>query len=166
MASLGYNASIIISYCDVMIWKRLSHLHIFLVIYFLFIFYSYFYIFVGDGGGGGGGGGGIYHRWFSLRNYEQCVSRISFLLAWTTCWTNILSACDLRRFIAHVTPLIVCTLFIHIIFTRGQCWPSGIVVACVCVSVRPPVCQSRACPHDNCGIKLLIQNRRRLGIEK
>ena len=32
-------------------------------------------------------------------------------------------------------------------------WPSGIVVACVCVSVcscvRVSVCQSRACPHDN-----------------
>ena len=44
-------------------------------------------------------------------------------------------------------------------FTRGQFWPSGIVVACVCVSVCPCVrvfvcpcvcvCQSRACPHDN-----------------
>ena len=41
------------------------------------------------------------------------------------------------------------------VFTRGQFWPSGIVVACVCVSVCPCVsmsvcvCQSRACPHDN-----------------
>ena len=39
------------------------------------------------------------------------------------------------------------------VFTRGQFWPSGIVVACVCVSVcscvRVCVCQSRACPHDN-----------------
>ena len=41
------------------------------------------------------------------------------------------------------------------VFTRGQFWPSGIVVACVCVcvcvrlSVCPSVCQSLACPHDN-----------------
>ena len=39
------------------------------------------------------------------------------------------------------------------IFTRGQFWPSGIVIACVCGSVCPCVCmcvyQSRACPHDN-----------------
>ena len=31
------------------------------------------------------------------------------------------------------------------IFTRGQFWPPGIVVACVCVCVY----QSLACPHDN-----------------
>ena len=48
------------------------------------------------------------------------------------------------------------------LFTRGQFWPSGIVVACVCVSVCPCVrvsvcvCQSRACPHDN---SLLVQAR-------
>ena len=39
----------------------------------------------------------------------------------------------------------------HWIFTRGQFWPSGIVIACVCVSVRVSVCvyQSLPCPHDN-----------------
>ena len=26
-----------------------------------------------------------------------------------------------------------------VVFTRGQFWPSGIVVACVCLCVRPPV---------------------------
>ena len=31
------------------------------------------------------------------------------------------------------------------VFTRGQFWPSGIVVACVCPCGR----QSRACPRDN-----------------
>ena len=38
-------------------------------------------------------------------------------------------------------------------FTRGQFWPSGIVVACVCVcvSVCLCVCQSLACPRDNSG---------------
>ena len=37
------------------------------------------------------------------------------------------------------------------LFTRGQFWPSGIVIACICVSVRVSVCvyQSLACPHDN-----------------
>ena len=35
------------------------------------------------------------------------------------------------------------------IFTRGQFWPSGIVVACVCVCVCLSVCQSRVCPRDN-----------------
>ena len=39
------------------------------------------------------------------------------------------------------------------IFTRGQFWPSGIVVACVCVcvSVCLSVCQSLAFPRDNSG---------------
>ena len=40
-----------------------------------------------------------------------------------------------------------------IIYTRGQFWPFGIVVACVCVSVYVSVClsvcQARACLRDN-----------------
>ena len=38
-----------------------------------------------------------------------------------------------------------------LLFTRGHFWPSGNVIACVCVSMCPDVCvyQSRACPHDN-----------------
>ena len=40
-------------------------------------------------------------------------------------------------------------------FTRGQFWPSGIVIACVCVCVSvcvcQSVCQSLACPRDNLG---------------
>ena len=40
-------------------------------------------------------------------------------------------------------------------FTRGQFWPSGIVIACACVCVRvcvcESVCQSLACPRDNLG---------------
>ena len=46
-------------------------------------------------------------------------------------------------------------IFWETIFTRGQFWPSGIVVACVCVcvclSVCPSVCQSLACPRRNSG---------------
>ena len=42
-------------------------------------------------------------------------------------------------------------LFSIILFTRGQFWPSGIVVACVCLSVCVSVCvcvrQPRACPR-------------------
>ena len=38
-------------------------------------------------------------------------------------------------------------------FTRGQFWPSGIVVACVCVCVCVclSVCQSLVCPRNNSG---------------
>ena len=39
-------------------------------------------------------------------------------------------------------------LFSHI-FTQGQFRPSGIVIACVCVSVHECVYQSLGCPHDN-----------------
>ena len=35
--------------------------------------------------------------------------------------------------------------------TRGQFWPLGIVVACVCPCVRVFVYQSLACPRDNLG---------------
>ena len=34
------------------------------------------------------------------------------------------------------------------VFTRGQYWPSGIVVACVCPSVRQSV-RHQVCPRDN-----------------
>ena len=51
--------------------------------------------------------------------------------------------------VEHVRPSGL--LFLIFFFTRGQFWPSGIVIACVCGSVCPCVCvyQSRACPHDN-----------------
>ena len=39
--------------------------------------------------------------------------------------------------------------FSYAIFTRGQFWPSGIVIAHVCVFVSVCVYQSLACPHDN-----------------
>ena len=41
------------------------------------------------------------------------------------------------------------TNVLALIFTRGQFWPSGIVIAPVCVSVSVCVYQSLACPHDN-----------------
>ena len=39
----------------------------------------------------------------------------------------------------------------HVVFTRGQFWPPGIVIACVCVCVCQSVCQSLACPRHNLG---------------
>ena len=41
----------------------------------------------------------------------------------------------------------------YMFFTRGQFWPPGNVVACVCVrvSVCLSVCQSIACPRHNSG---------------
>ena len=41
--------------------------------------------------------------------------------------------------------------WLFLLFTRGQFWPPGIVIACVCVRVCDSVCQSRACPRDNSG---------------
>ena len=40
---------------------------------------------------------------------------------------------------------------VTMLFTRGQFWPSGIVITCVCGSVCVCMCvyQSRACPLDN-----------------
>ena len=51
----------------------------------------------------------------------------------------------------HEGKELISPILLFFVFTRGQFWPSGIVVACVCVSVCPcvRVCQSRACPHDN-----------------
>ena len=43
------------------------------------------------------------------------------------------------------------TVMATFFFTRGQFWPSGIVVACMCVSVCQSVCQSLVCPRDNSG---------------
>ena len=41
--------------------------------------------------------------------------------------------------------------WVYWVFTQGQFWHSGIVVACVCVCVCLSVCQSLACPRDNSG---------------
>ena len=44
-----------------------------------------------------------------------------------------------------------CMVVNGLFFTRGQFWPSGIVVACVCLCVRVCVYQSLACPRDDLG---------------
>ena len=66
----------------------------------------------------------LFHEWQWLFNWNHCFG------------STMMCSCEV------VMPLV---------FTRGQFWPSGIVIACVCVSVRVSVCvyQSLACPHDN-----------------
>ena len=61
-------------------------------------------------------------------------------------------------YIYNVLRLDDCLLSLNLefIFTRGQFWPSGIVIACVCGSVCVCVYQSLACPGDN---STLIQAR-------
>ena len=56
---------------------------------------------------------------------------------------------DMFLIIPNLSHALAATL--DLLFTRGQFRPSGIVIACVCVSVRVSVCvyQSLACPHDN-----------------
>ena len=50
---------------------------------------------------------------------------------------------------------IFCPIYavVAVFVTRGQFWPSGIVIGCICGSVCQCVfvcvCQSQACPHDN-----------------
>ena len=53
----------------------------------------------------------------------------------------------------RLADLIRTTNAMVVLFTRGQLWPSGIVVACVCLCVCVYVCvcvrQSSGCPDDN-----------------
>ena len=59
---------------------------------------------------------------------------------------KILSGYDLSHYqVPHCI-----RVFFHFV-TRGQFWPSGIVITCVCGSVCVCMCvyQSRACPLDN-----------------
>ena len=67
--------------------------------------------------------------------------------------SDISTSYFLKIEVAYSTLFVAQTLLI--LFTRGQFWPSGIVVACVCVcvcvSVCLSVCQSLACPRDNSG---------------
>ena len=69
---------------------------------------------------------------------------------------NLLHALhDEERYVSVISCLWLCILRINVhasqIVTRGQFWPSGIVVACVCLSVCVSVCvcvrQPRACPR-------------------
>ena len=68
--------------------------------------------------------------------WSQVLSR-----EWRCSWSSAVRRCS------------NCSWVIDNFITRGQFWPSGIVLACVCVSVCPCVLvcvyQSQACPHDN-----------------
>ena len=72
--------------------------------------------------------------------------------SFVTCLRNV------GLFYATINVLIYWHCIINILYNtykcisfiiRGQFWPSGIVIACVCVSVCVCVYQSLACPHDN-----------------
>ena len=81
----------------------------------------------------------------------------SLICAWINGWVNNREAGDLGRHRAHHDVIVIRCLSGNISkcsFTRGQFWPSGIVIACVCVSVCVSVCvyQSLACPHDNSSV--------------
>ena len=74
------------------------------------------------------------------------VLRISVVSNWQISIKYLISFDKSAAFIICV-PII----YVKSICTRGQFWPLGIVIACVCVSVRVSVCvyQSLACPHDD-----------------
>ena len=61
-----------------------------------------------------------------------------------------------QDYVTSPTIFNICLACFHdVLFTQGQFWPSGMVVACVCMPVclcvRVPVCvyQSRACSHNS-----------------
>ena len=85
-------------------------------------------------------------------NLPLWMERLSYFVS--TMATNELATGGARA--SATTELALFSWYIPIpatkgVFTRGQFWPSGIVVACVCVcvSVCLSVCQSRVCPRDN-----------------
>ena len=81
------------------------------------------------------------------------------MCSWDYINKNVKLMCQICMFIPHHQALIYWKYYhkhsYFPIFTRGQFWPSGIVVACVCVcvcvSVCLSVCQSLACPRNNSG---------------
>ena len=78
----------------------------------------------------------------ALLNGPRLISGLIF--------SHLFSSCQ-----SHLRSQQFPTRFRYSIFTRGQFWPSGIVVACVClfvcvcVSVCQSVCPSLACPCHN-----------------
>ena len=64
---------------------------------------------------------------------------------------QLLHPCPHLTYIFHIHSLCGCNywnIFFPVFFTRGQFWPSGIVVAPVRPSVRPSV-RHQVCPRDN-----------------
>ena len=59
-------------------------------------------------------------------------------------WVHILTYLQLTFFCGAIFLINICQMrnisSPTVIFTRGQFWPSGIVIACVCGSVCPCVC--------------------------
>ena len=80
-----------------------------------------------------------------LSHYQvpHCI-RVFFYFVWFVFIT-------IFNFILNYVPIVTFWIFTYHkiwIFTRGQFWPSGIVVACVCPSVRQSV-HHQVCPHIN-----------------
>ena len=72
---------------------------------------------------------------------------------WGVYWFHSVHPCVRPSVSPSCIPCLLCSAYssgwIHFIFfTRGQYWPSGIVVACVCPSVRQSV-RHQVCPRDN-----------------
>ena len=93
---------------------------------------------------------------------QVCVLSMMFCRSDCRLCADMVSNCVIRKLLAVPRGLTLRQAnmgyekySLHLIFTRGQFWPSGIVIACVCVCVRvcvcQSVCQSLACPRDNLG---------------
>ena len=84
------------------------------------------------------------HRFPMVLVISSIIRSLSLLLQYKLDRSQI-GCCHWKR-PPTTCPVIKCALFILVcsstIFTRGQFWPSGIVIACVCVCVRVCVCQS------------------------
>ena len=90
------------------------------------------------------------YNWVDATSYLHDLLSDFFKCHWVNAFTLSLfssSSLSLSTTQLNGCPHFLCFFFI----TRGQFWPLGIVIACVCVSVRVSVCvyQSLACPHDN-----------------
>ena len=71
--------------------------------------------------------------------YNPCISH--------HVWANVIIQLALL-FLSDNLQNIAYHLEVKLLFTRGQYWPSGIVVACVRPSVSPSV-RPQVCPRDN-----------------
>ena len=63
-------------------------------------------------------------------------------------YANIRRFANIATWLMQFYPYPQSSRFWGVFFTRGQFWPPGIVVACVCPSVRRSV-RHQVCPRDN-----------------
>ena len=95
--------------------------------------------------------GGCASQWLELR---MCFLIFTFSIEYyPRCPLHLWSLLSFIRgvFSLYLWPPLPCVRGVYLylcppfIFTRGQLWPSGIVVACVCLSVCPSVCAVTTC---------------------